>query len=37
LLEQVIDIANYRNQTPELSEELLDGAARNYFVRFDPA
>ena len=35
LLDQVIDIAHYRNETPELSEELLDGAARNYFVRFD--
>ncbi len=35
LLDQVIDIAHYRNEAPQLSEELLDGAARNYFVRFD--
>ena len=35
LLEQVIDIAAYRGQTPALTEELLDAAARNYFVKFD--
>ena len=35
LLDQVIDIAHYRNEAPQVCEELLDAAARNYFVRFD--
>jgi hypothetical protein len=34
LLEQVVDIAHYRNQPPKLTSELLDVAARNYFVKF---
>jgi DNA-binding MarR family transcriptional regulator len=34
LLDQVIDIAHYRGEVPELSGELLDAAAKNYFVRF---
>lgn len=37
LLDQVIDIAHYRNETPALTTALLDGAARNYFVRFEIA
>jgi hypothetical protein len=35
LLEQIIDIASYRGEPPALTEELLDSAARNYFVKFD--
>ncbi len=34
LLEQVIDIAHYRGEPARLTEELLDAAAENYFVRF---
>lgn len=34
LLGQVIDIAHYRGEVPQLSGELLDAAAKNYFVRF---
>ena len=34
LLGQVIDIAHYRGETPQLSGDLLDAAAKNYFVRF---
>jgi hypothetical protein len=34
LLGQVIDIAHYRGEVPRLSAELLDAAAKNYFVRF---
>jgi hypothetical protein len=34
LLSQVIDIAHYRGVPPQLSGELLDAAAKNYFVRF---
>jgi predicted ATPase with chaperone activity len=35
LLEQMIDMAYYRGQTPELSEELFDSAVKSYFVKFD--
>jgi hypothetical protein len=35
LLDQVIDIANYRGETPALTGDLLDAAVNNYFVRFD--
>lgn len=34
LLGQVIDIAHYRGETPQLAGHLLDAAAKNYFVRF---
>jgi hypothetical protein len=34
LLDQVIDIAAYRGEPPELTAELIDLAAKNYFVRF---
>ena len=34
LLAQVIDIAHYRGEAPQLSGALLDAAAWNYFVRF---
>ncbi len=34
LLDQLIDIAHYRNQQPRLTVELLDVAVRNYFVKF---
>jgi DNA-binding MarR family transcriptional regulator len=34
LLDQMIDIAHYRNQQPRLTVELLDLAVRNYFVKF---
>lgn len=34
LLGQVIDIAHYRGESPQLSGDLLDAAAKNYFVRF---
>ncbi len=34
LLGQVIDIAHYRGETPQLTPELLDLAAKNYFVKF---
>ena len=34
LLEQVVDIAHYRNQQPKLTPELLELAVRNYFVKF---
>ncbi len=34
LLEQVVDIAHYRNQQPKLTPELLDLAVKNYFVKF---
>jgi hypothetical protein len=34
LLEQVIDIAHYRNEAPRLTRSLLDAAVRNYFVKF---
>ena len=34
LLEQVVDIAHYRNQTPKLTAELLEAAVKNYFVKF---
>jgi hypothetical protein len=34
LLGQVIDIAHYRGETPQLTPELLDMAAKNYFVKF---
>ncbi|HEY1089033.1 MAG TPA: ATPase [Archangium sp.] len=35
LLGQVIDIAHYRGEAPQLTAELLDAAAKNYFVKFD--
>jgi hypothetical protein len=35
LLDQVIDIANYRGEPPALTGDLLDAAVNNYFVRFD--
>jgi len=35
LLEQVIDIAHYRGEQPRLTRNLLDGAVKNYFVRFE--
>jgi hypothetical protein len=35
LIGQVIDISAYRGEIPVLSAELLDAAAKNYFVRFD--
>ena len=35
LSDQVIDIAHYLGQPPELSGELLEAAAKNYFVKFD--
>ncbi len=35
LLEQVIDIAHYRGETPQLTQELLDAAVKNYFVVFE--
>ncbi|MFT3711503.1 MAG: ATPase [Archangium sp.] len=34
LLGQVIDIAHYRGEPPQLTPELLDAAAKNYFVKF---
>jgi hypothetical protein len=34
LLGQVIDIAHYRGEQPRLTSELLDAAAKNYFVKF---
>jgi hypothetical protein len=34
LLGQVIDIAHYRGEQPQLTPELLDLAAKNYFVKF---
>ncbi len=34
LLGQVIDIAHYRGEAPQLTPELLDAAAKNYFVKF---
>ena len=34
LLEQVVDIAHYRNHQPKLTPELLDLAVKNYFVKF---
>ena len=34
LLEQVVDIAHYRNQQPKLTPELLELAVKNYFVKF---
>lgn len=34
LLGQVIDIANYRGETPALTEDLLESAVKNYFVKF---
>ncbi len=34
LLEQVIDIAHYRGETPALTGDLLDLAVKNYFVKF---
>lgn len=34
LLGQVIDIAHYRGEPPQLTPQLLDAAAKNYFVRF---
>jgi hypothetical protein len=34
LLDQIVDIAHYRGEQPQLSADLLDLAARNYFVRF---
>jgi hypothetical protein len=34
LLEQVIDIAHYQGEVPELRQDLIDHAARNYFVKF---
>ena len=34
LLEQGTDIAHYRGETPQLTPELLDAAAKNYFVKF---
>jgi len=34
LLDQVVDIAHYRGEQPMITAELLDLAARNYFVRF---
>lgn len=34
LLGQVIDIAHYRGESPALTPELLDAAAKNYFVVF---
>ncbi len=34
ILEQVIDIAHYQGEPPELRSDLLDHAARNYFVKF---
>lgn len=34
LLDQVIDIAHYRNEVPHLSGDLLDAAVNNYFVKF---
>ncbi len=37
LIDQVVDIAHYRNQPPRLSSELLEIAVRNYFVKFQKA
>jgi predicted ATPase with chaperone activity len=34
LLDQVIDVASYLSVTPALSKELIDRAARSYFVDF---
>ncbi len=34
LLGQVIDIAHYRGEAPALTADLLDAAAKNYFVNF---
>lgn len=34
LLDQVMDISAYKGHPPQLNEEVLDAAARNYFVRF---
>jgi hypothetical protein len=34
LVDQVIDIAHFRGESPRLSAELLDAAAKNYFVKF---
>jgi DNA phosphorothioation-dependent restriction protein DptG len=35
ILEQIIDIARYENRPPQLSKDLLDRAARAYFVDLD--
>jgi SpoVK/Ycf46/Vps4 family AAA+-type ATPase len=37
IVQQVIDIAHYREETPQLTQALLDAAAHNYFVKFDSA
>jgi hypothetical protein len=34
LVDQVIDIANYRGEVPALTGDLLDAAVKNYFVKF---
>ena len=34
LLGQVVDVAHYRGIQPRLTQDLLDAAARNYFVKF---
>jgi hypothetical protein len=35
LLDQVIDMSNYRGIPPQLYTELLDAAVKSYFVVFD--
>ncbi len=35
ILEQIIDIARYENRPPQLSKDLLDRAAKAYFVDLD--
>jgi predicted ATPase with chaperone activity len=35
LVEQIIDISRYQNTPPQMSKELLDRAARAYFVELD--
>jgi hypothetical protein len=35
ILEQIIDIAKYENRPPALTKDLLDRAAKAYFVDLD--
>jgi hypothetical protein len=32
LIDQVVDFANYRDERPEMSIEMIDRAARSYFA-----